>query len=499
MRRVAGKIDQIDRQLVSRTAVIPRRPADTAFKALTTAANHSMLWLAVAAVLASRQGATRRAALRGVAAIGGASFTINALAKPLLPRRRPAYEDLALARRLALRDHPRSSSFPSGHAASAAAFATAVTMESPAVGLALAPIAAGVAYSRVHTGVHWPSDVAAGMLMGTGIALATRRWWPLRVGESADSRHLTGVPALPDGAGLVVLINPSSGDEGEHPGVELAAAWPKARQVLSAPGDDLIRQLEVELDAAEVPVRAVGVAGGDGTVAAVAAVAAERGLPLVVIPAGTLNHFARDIGVSTVSDAVDAARDGSAVAVDLGGVRIDGALPHWFVNTASLGGYPDLVQLRERRQARWGKWPAATLALMQVLRESTPLMARLDGIPRKVWLVFVGNGLYRPRGFAAAARHRLDSGLLDVRYIRADVQLSRTRFVIGALTGALQQSRTYVQRAGAGLRVEVLGPPVALATDGEVVAEGSRFEFFTKPAALKIYRQDVDPSAPHRS
>jgi len=490
LRSVAVKIQGIDRELVRLSAAIPHWPADVALKGLTTAANRSRLWFAVAALLAVRQGATRRAALRGIAAIGGASFTINAIAKPLWPRLRPAHEDLPIARRLALRHHPQSSSFPSGHAASAAAFATAVAMESRAAGLAVAPIAAAVAYSRVHTGVHWPSDVAVGMLMGSGIALATRRWWPLRVGESADSRHLTRVPTLPDGAGLVILVNPSSGEEGEHPGAELAAAWPAARQVLAEPGTDLVKQLEAELDASESSVHALGAAGGDGTVAAVAAVAANRGLPLVVVSAGTLNHFARDIGVASVSDAIAAVRDGSAVAVDLGGVRIDGGPPHWFVNTASLGGYPDLVELRERRETRWGKWPAAALALIEVLRKSDPLVAHIDDVPRRVWLVFVGNGLYRPRGFAAAARNRLDAGLLDVRYVRADVQLSRTRFVIGALIGALQRSRTYVQQECTGLKVEVLGPPVALATDGEVVAEGSRFEFSIQPAALTVYRPD---------
>ncbi|MGH3782060.1 MAG: glycerophosphatase, partial [Pseudonocardiaceae bacterium] len=108
------------------------------------------------------------------------------------------------------------------------------------------------------------------------------------------------------------------------------------------------------------------------------------------------------------------------------------------------------------------------------------------------WLVFVGNGLYRPRGFTAAARHRLDSGLIDVRYVRADVWLSRTRFLIGAMAGALQQSRTYVQREQAELQVEVLGRPLALATDGEVITEGRRFRFFTQPAALKVYRQDPE-------
>ncbi|MGB9281324.1 MAG: phosphatase PAP2 family protein [Pseudonocardiaceae bacterium] len=492
LRRVAREINRVDRELVRRSAVIPRWPADPALRGLTTAANHSLMWFAMAAVLASRKGPARRGALRGVVAIAGASVTINALAKPLTPRRRPAYATLSVARRLALRNHPRSSSFPSGHAASAAAFATAVAMESPAVGLAVAPVAAAVAYSRVHTGAHWPSDVAAGMLMGTGIALATRRWWPLRVGESAESSHAARVPALPDGEGLVMMINPSSGAEGEHPGRELADAWPAARQLFAESDGDLTKHLEAELDAAEAPVRALGVAGGDGTVAAVAAVAASRGLPLVVVPAGTLNHFARDIGVTELSDVVKAVQDGSAMTVDLGAVQIDDAPPHWFLNTASLGGYPDLVQLRERRESRLGKWPAAALALIRVLREADPLVARIDGVPRKVWLVFVGNGLYRPRGFAAATRHRLDTGLMDVRYVRADVRLSRTRFIIGALAGALQRSRTYVQRECAELRVEIIGRPLALATDGEVIGKGHSFRFFTQPAALKVYRPDSE-------
>ncbi|MGH3671661.1 MAG: bifunctional phosphatase PAP2/diacylglycerol kinase family protein [Pseudonocardiaceae bacterium] len=492
LRGVAQKINRVDRELVRRSAIIPRWPADPGLKRLTTAANHSLLWFAVAAVLAAGKGARRRAALRGVASIGAASFTINALAKPLLPRRRPAHADLTVTRRLELRSHPRSSSFPSGHAASAAAFATAVTMESPAVGLAVVPVAAVVAYSRVHTGVHWHSDVAAGAVMGTCLALATQRWWPLRVGESAEHGHPATVPPLAGGEGLVVLVNPGSGTNGEHPGAELAAAWPAARQVITEPDADLAKQLEAELDAAEEPVRALGVAGGDGTVATVAEVAASRKLPLVVIPAGTLNHFARDVGVHQLSDAVRAVRGGSAVGVDLGAVRIDDSPPRGFINTASLGGYPDLVQLRERREGRWGKWPAAAIALIRVLRESDPLVACIDGVPHKVWLVFVGNGLYRPRGFAAATRHRLDSGLIDIRYVRADAPLSRTRFVIGALTGALERSRTYVQRECTQLQVEVLGQPVALATDGEVIAEGRRFEFFTQPAALRVYRPDPE-------
>ncbi len=460
---------------------------------LTTAANHSLLWFAVAAALASRKGVTRRAAMRGVLAIGGASFTANMLAKPVLPRRRPAYEDVPVARRLDHGERPDSSSFPSGHAASAAAFATAVTMEAPAVGIAVAPVAAAVAYSRVHTGVHWPSDVAAGAMVGAGIALATRRWWPLRVEEPAESEHPARVLALKDGDGLVMLVNPHSGTDSEHPGAELAAAWPAAHLVFCKPDTDLTEQLDAELDASDRPVRALGVAGGDGTVAAVAAMAASRGLPLVVVPTGTLNHFARDVGVTSVQDAVDAVRQGNAVVVDLGAVQVDDTPPRWFVNTASLGGYPDLVRFREGMQTRWGKWPAAAAALIRVLREAHPLTVLIDGGPQQVWLVFVGNGRYRPRGSAAASRHRLDSGVLDVRYVRADRRLSRSRFLIGALSGALERSRTYVQEERTELRMEMLGAPVVLATDGEVGTEGSRFRFWNRPAALEVYRPDPAP------
>ena len=106
-------------------------PADDVLKALSTAANHSLLWFAVAAALGSRRGSSRKAALRGVASIALASSTANAVLKPLLPRRRPAAAELPAYQ--TLDNPPTSSSFPSGHAASAAAFATAVAMSATAV------------------------------------------------------------------------------------------------------------------------------------------------------------------------------------------------------------------------------------------------------------------------------------------------------------------------------------------------------------------------------
>lgn len=489
----------MDLALTRWVARLPPSRADAAIKALTISANHSVLWFTIASVMASWRGPVRRAALRGVLAIGGASLTANAIAKPMMPRRRPAADALPDFRTLA--DPPTSSSFPSGHAASAAAFATGVAMECPLAGVLLAPVAAAVAYSRVHTGPHWPTDVAAGVVLGTGVALASRRWWPVRPDSPAVASQQADAPALRDGAGVVVACNPRSGPPTVDTAEQVRAALPAARVVVLADGAELAAELDRAIDDG---TRAVGVAGGDGSVAAAAAVAARRELPLVVLPTGTLNHFARDVGVDSLDDAAHAVNAGTAVIIDLASVTVWRTAREWrtapehhsplttrhrpFLNTASLGGYPDLVRLRDRWQDRWGKWPAAAYALIRVLAAATPLAVRIDGRPHKVWILFVGNGPYHPRGMAPAMRPRLDSGLLDVRYLRADLRLSRTRFVLGALTGALLHSRTYVQREVRSLRVQLDGNPVALATDGEVELHGTDVEFTVVPKPLAVYR-----------
>ena len=477
---VARRIDETDQAIERRIARIPPSPVDDGLKVLTTTANHSLLWFAVAAALASKKGVTRRAAVRGVCAIGATSFLANAVGKPLLPRRRPAAD--ALPKFRTLPNPPTSSSFPSGHAASAAAFATAVTMEAPLAGALVAPVAATVAYSRIHTGVHWTSDVVAGALLGGGVALATRRWWPVRPQTPARARPRTEAPALPDGEGLVVVVNPGSGStDSTH---ELAELLPAARLVELEEGEDLAARLAASLNGAS----AAGVAGGDGSVAAAAAFAEKHRIPVAVFPAGTLNHFARDVGAESLADAAQAVTGGEAVAVDLATVTVDGQTRRPFVNTASIGGYPDLVRIRERWQHRLGKWLAGGLALIRVLAKAKPLHVLLDGRKISVWLLFVGNGPYHPRGMVPAWRPALDTGLLDLRYLRADLRLSRTRFVLAALTGALHRSRTYVQRDAPALSVRVLGEPVDLATDGEVPTTGSWFDFGVVPGKLTVYR-----------
>ncbi|WP_380726284.1 bifunctional phosphatase PAP2/diacylglycerol kinase family protein [Saccharothrix hoggarensis] len=467
-----------------RSGALRASPVDHALKRLSRAANHSVLWLAVAAVLASRRGVTRRAAFRGVAAIAGASFGSSFVAKRLFPRRRPAADLLTVPRRLTKR--PTSSSFPSGHAASAAAFTTALAMESPKLAAAAEPVAAAVAYSRVHTGVHWPSDVAAGAAIGVGAGLLTRRWWPLGRTEPASAREHRALDALVDGEGLVVVVNPHAGLGATSLGAEdpteaVAREWPKATIVGIEDLDTVI---------ADHAPKALGVAGGDGSVAAVAALAAAHRLPLVLVPAGTLNHFARDVGVTGLDDSARAVAAGDGVLVDLAAVSVDGDGPRWFVNTASLGGYPDMVRLREQLQDRWGKWPAAAIALASVLHTSRPMRVELNGEPQLVWMLFVGNGPYRPKGFAPTMRPALDAGLMDVRYIRADTRFSRARFFAGALLGSLHRSRTYRHLETRWLDVKLLDGAVAIATDGEVGPTGATFEFRSRPAALAVYRPE---------
>jgi len=489
-RRVVGFVDDSDRVVQRWVVDLPPSEADQMIKRLTRSANHSVLWFGIAALLAARVGVTRRGALRGVLAILGASITANGVLKPLLPRRRPPDEGMPQVR--SLRRRPTSSSFPSGHAASAAAFATAVALESPRTGLAIAPVAAAVAYSRVHVGVHWTSDVLAGAAVGASSALLTRRWWPVRGSDEAAARPLDRVPELPDGAGLLVAVNPLSGDPGFDPTDSIRKAFPAATVVPVRRDRDLVEELEERL--AEGGVRAIGVAGGDGTVSTVVTVANRHGLPLVLVPAGTLNHFARDVGVYDLQEAVDASRAGEAVAVDLGAVRVhrpEGELTRHFLNTASLGCYPDLVRLRERWQGRWGKWPAFVAALITVLRRATPVELGMDGVRHSVWILFVGNGPYHPRGMVPAFRPRLDTRLLDVRWLRADIRFSRVRAFCALAFAALAHSRVYGQREVVSLEVTLTAPGL-LATDGEVVEDATRFTFEAEPKPVPVYRRDED-------
>lgn len=472
----------------------PGSRVERGLRALDRVSERGLLWGAVTAVLLAGHGPWRRAGVRGALAAVATSTVVHAVAKPLLPR-----------------VHPHAARFPSAHAASAAAYTAGAALESRGLGAALVPVSLAVTGARVALGDRRPLEVGAGAVLGVGIAALTTRWWPAVDHHPARARPARHAPALGDGAGLIMVANASAGTPGpleallpgeDDAGDDRSAALaeiddvlPRAQVVVPTPGVDFVVEVEEALRRPAVdgePPRAVGVAGGDGSVAALAGVAQRHGLPLVVLPEGTLNHFARDVGITDTPSALRAARDGDAVLVDIGLVDTAAAgspaSPVAFVNTASLGGYPDMVQLREQWEDRLGKWPSAALALVRVLAEATPLEVELDGDRKTLWILFVGNGAYRPTGMAPVFRPSLDARVLDLRYLRADMPFSRTRFVAAVLAGTLLRSRVYVAERRDRLDVRVLGDPVGLATDGEIQPDATHFSFRVAPRPVSVYR-----------
>ncbi|MGH3433086.1 MAG: diacylglycerol/lipid kinase family protein, partial [Thermocrispum sp.] len=159
-----------------------------------------------------------------------------------------------------------------------------------------------------------------------------------------------------------------------------------------------------------------------------------------------------------------------------------------FLNTASIGGYPEMVRVRGVLQRRYSKWLAGVIAMARTLRHSRPMRVTLNGEPRLVWMIFVGNGSYLPKGFAPTRRPALDTGRLDVRYLRADLPYSRARFLLATVTNTLRTSHVYRQTDIPELDVRLLDGNRRVATDGEVGPLGNRFVFRSKPDALTIYR-----------
>jgi undecaprenyl-diphosphatase len=170
--QILREIDSLD-QAVYRAIAQTATPAlDHDLRLLSRAADHSVLWLSIAGALALVPGRPRRAALLGAASIGVASISVNVIAKMLLRRPRPDRSTAAVPKARQVR-MPHSTSFPSGHSASAFAFASAVGTQLPRLALPLQLLAAAVAYSRIHTGVHYPSDTIVGASIGMASAAAT--------------------------------------------------------------------------------------------------------------------------------------------------------------------------------------------------------------------------------------------------------------------------------------------------------------------------------------
>ncbi|MET9917531.1 phosphatase PAP2 family protein [Streptomyces sp. NPDC006435] len=166
---VLGDLQAVDGAMYAAVAATPTPTLDRALRRLSHTADRSKISLVVAAGLALRPGRPRRAAVAGAGAVALASATANLLGKRMVRRRRPDREQarVIVARQVPM---PQSASFPSGHTASATAFATAVGVVLPPAAVPLGALAVAVGYSRVHTGVHYPGDVAAGAVLGFAAA-----------------------------------------------------------------------------------------------------------------------------------------------------------------------------------------------------------------------------------------------------------------------------------------------------------------------------------------
>lgn len=490
LRKTPGRLSRWDRKLVRAVSALPGGSHDEFFLRLSAAANNGRLWLGIASVLALFPGKSRRAALHGILAQGVASGVTNLVFKTVLPRARPLPEHLPVFR--FVHPQPTSSSMPSGHSASAVAFTLGVGMVRPALGAALAPVAAGVAYSRVHTGAHWPSDVLFGSAIGVGAALVTRKWWPVRPPFPETSRSCVRAPELPDGQGLGIAVNTLGGSYADETADALQKVFPKAYIKEIGPEEDVATEIAPVAD--RPGIVALGVWGGDGTVGTAAATAVAHSLPLLVLPGGTLNHFARDAGTPTLTAAVEAASRGEAALADVGRVAVERGLPDspeklelTMLNTASIGLYPNLVRRREQLQPALGKPLAGVVAMFRTFAAGTPTTLIVDGVRHKVWIMYVGRGRYYPRDHAPLVRPVLDDGVLDLRMITADESFARLRLLWSVLTGTVATSRITHLSETNRIRVEPADSTMVLAVDGEVMPGVRAAEFSVKRGALKYY------------
>jgi diacylglycerol kinase family enzyme len=261
-----------------------------------------------------------------------------------------------------------------------------------------------------------------------------------------------------------------------------------AHVILAHSGEDIVAATK---EAVKAGAPCVVAGGGDGTVSAVASTLAHTDTMLGVLPMGTLNHFAKDLGIPLEIDAAIATiANGREIAVDVG--EVNGRL---FVNNSSLGLYPDIVLDRERQRRRLGrgKWRALLAASLHAARRYPVLSLdmEVDGRPlhRQSAFVFIGNNAYTMEGFEIGERARLDEGALSLYVTHRKGRFALLLLAIRALFRGLEQARDFDMLRAAHVTVNTRKRKMLVATDGEVVA-------MQPPLAYRIHRGALRVMAP---
>jgi diacylglycerol kinase family enzyme len=287
---------------------------------------------------------------------------------------------------------------------------------------------------------------------------------------------------------IAIILNPGSGrgngDELAARLIQLFAAAGREATVLAAgPGRPIGDQVRRAVDQG---CRIAVAAGGDGTVNALASAVAGTGIPLGILPIGTLNHFAKDLGIPLdLEQAVRVITQGARREVDVG--EVNGAV---FVNNSSIGVYPRIVALRSRRQAEGlGKWVAALWASLTVLRRRPFMGVRIrtaeETLLRRTPFVFVGNNEYRMAGIRAASRETLTGGRLAVYVMHAERRRSLLllgwRVLLRGVDRVPELELFLVEEAVIETRRRV-----GVALDGEVRAMAPPLTYRIRPLALTV-------------
>jgi diacylglycerol kinase family enzyme len=241
-------------------------------------------------------------------------------------------------------------------------------------------------------------------------------------------------------------------------------------------------------NAAQSDERVIVAAGGDGTISGVAAALAGTNKVLGVLPVGTLNHFAKDLGLPLdLESAVRTIVEGETAAVDAG--EVNGRI---FINNSSLGIYPRIVVRREAQQERLarGKWVAFFWATFQALRRFPFLNLRIafEGreISRRTAFLFVGNNEYQIAGFNLGSRACVNGGNLGLYMSHGTGRFGLFRLAFHALFGRVDQAKDFDAFCVREARIETRKRRLLVALDGEIGRMETPLNYRIRPAALRV-------------